>query len=220
MAVMIPPRCAVLALASACACAPADEVRHVLDGGMLADAGAVADVGDDASDPLGAAIPIGDLDAGACTWSPRRCGVRSEALAVPVGSPYGPLELQSVGVYYWNGFTVGTGLWFEGTVAGRPFVLSAERSNELIDGGLVAATPPGRYASGDSWSDLYARLLMCGRTLELHQAELVIDRHEVPHPIEVGSPIVLMGHLTVSDPGWSFEVPFQIEVVCDILNRT
>lgn len=214
------PRLLALALAAhipACAATEAspregDASRADAGDAVYDAAGAAHDVGDPR-----AVIPIGDdADAGPCTWSPRRCGSRSQLLELTAGSPIGPLHVQSVGVYYWNGFTVGTGLWFEGTVAGQTFTLSADRANEVIDGGLRAATAVGRYGSGNSWSDLYARLATCDRALELHEVELVIERHDVPDLIQTGASIRLEGRLVVSDPGWTFAVSFSIEQVCEV----
>lgn len=153
------------------------------------------------------------VDAG--TWDPPTCGDQAEQLSVAGSSPLGPLNVTSVGVRYWSGFTYGTGLRLEGMVGDQRMVLTAEAATSPNEAGLRPELPPGQYRPGNNWDDLYVTLTTGESDVSLGSAELTIERHDSASPLTRGSPIELRGRLKVFEPGWSLDVPFAITSVCE-----
>jgi hypothetical protein len=133
-------------------------------------------------------------------------------------SPYGPLRITQLGVSYWGGFTDGTGLFARGTAAGNGFELSVSVST-LWTGSSRSACPVGTYALRDGVSENNA-LSVEARTSAgpqpIQNAQLRVDRHDVPVPevLKAGTPIRFEGAFTISEPGWSLELPFMIRRAC------
>jgi hypothetical protein len=155
-----------------------------------------------------------DAQASACS---SECGARGQAVNVAGSSPAGALVIQTVGVAYTLGFTQGTTLVLNGTVAGKALRIEVHPYTDNLTSFAIA---PGTYRGGGIYTGATASGTMLNAeglctALNPYDVEVVVDEHMPSAGAEVGDPTVLRGRLIVHDPAWSLNVPFDIRQICE-----
>jgi hypothetical protein len=189
-----------------------------VDSGLLPDGAADSPrATDPAADPgSGASVDtLPDASALSCAAEREPCTILG--IDVRGESPFGPVQLFAISVSYWNGFTMGTALRARGRAGGRPLELSASVYTLKYES---EAVPPGEYRAAvdpAETPEMSVQARLCSdEPIDLRRVQLRVDQHEIPQVVRPGSALRFEGTLTISDPGWSLELPFAIRMACHV----